>query len=60
MTSDTGEQFGTERMLRLVNENRNLPSRIIANYLRKACTEFASPQFRSDDVTIVIVKGDDS
>ena len=60
MTSDTGEQFGTERMLRLVNENRQLPSRIIANYLRKACTEFASPQFRSDDVTIVIVKGDDS
>jgi len=60
MTSESGEQFGTERMLNLVNENRNLPSRIIANYLRKACTEFASPQFQHDDVTIVIVKGDDS
>ena len=60
MTSKSGEQFGTDRMLNLVNENRNLPSRIIANYLRKACTEFASPQFQHDDVTIVIVKGDDS
>ena len=47
-------------MLNVVKENRNLPSRIIANYLRKACTEFASPQFQHDDVTIVIVKGDDS
>lgn len=60
MTSDSGEQFGTHRMLNLVKENRNLPSRIIANYLRKACTEFASTQFQHDDVTIVIVKGDDS
>ncbi|NQV26070.1 MAG: SpoIIE family protein phosphatase [Rhodopirellula sp.] len=60
MTSDSGEQFGTDRMLKLVNENRNLPSRIIANYLRKACTEFASPQFQNDDITIVIIKGDDS
>lgn len=60
MTSDSGEQFGTDRMLKLVNENRTLPARIIANYLRKSCTEFASPEFRSDDVTIVIVKGDDS
>lgn len=60
MTSESGEQFGTDRMLNLVNENRNLPSRIIANYLRKACTDFASPQFQHDDVTIVIVKGDDS
>lgn len=60
MTSDSGEQYGTDRMLNLVRENRTLPSRIIANYLRKSCTEFASPQFRSDDVTIVIVKGDDS
>ncbi|MGZ0168956.1 MAG: SpoIIE family protein phosphatase [Planctomycetales bacterium] len=60
MTSESGEQFGTERMLNLVKENRSLPSRIIANYLRKACAEFASPQFQHDDVTIVIVKGDDS
>lgn len=60
MMSDSGELFGTERMLELVKANRNLPSMIIANYLRKACTDFASPQFRGDDVTIVIVKGDDS
>lgn len=60
MTSDSGEQFGTDRMLNLVKENRNLPSRIIASYLRKACTEFASSEFQHDDVTIVIVKGDDS
>ena len=60
MTSDSGEQFGTNRMLNFVKENRNLPSRIIANYLRKACTEFAGSQFQHDDVTIVIIKGDDS
>ena len=60
MTSESGEQFGTERMLNLVNQHRTLPARIIANYLRKACTEFAGPQSQSDDVTIVIVKGDES
>jgi len=47
-------------MLSLVSENRNLPSRIIANYLCKACTEFAGPQFQHDDVTIVIVTVDGS
>ncbi|MDA0281937.1 MAG: SpoIIE family protein phosphatase [Planctomycetota bacterium] len=60
MTSDSGEQFGTQRMLQLVHENRTLPSRMIANYLRTACTEFASSQFLGDDITIVSVKVDDS
>ena len=60
MTSKSGEQFSTDRMLSLVSENRNLPSRIIANYLCKACTEFAGPQFQHDDVTIVIVTVDGS
>lgn len=60
MTSKSSEQFGTDRMLNLFNENRNLPSGIIANYLRKACTEFASPQCQQDNVTIVVVNGDDS
>jgi hypothetical protein len=52
MTSESGEQFGTDQMLGFVIENRNLPSSIIANYLRKACTEFAGPQFQHDDVRL--------
>ena len=56
MANESGEQFGTERMLEIVRENRELPSRIIVNYLRKACTEFADPQPQGDDVTIVIIR----
>ncbi len=56
MTSASGEKFGTERMLNVVLENRELPARIIANYLRNACVEFADPQPQRDDMTIVIVK----
>ncbi len=56
MTSASGEKFGTERMLNVVSENRELPARIIANYLRNACVEFADPQPQTDDMTIVIVK----
>jgi serine phosphatase RsbU (regulator of sigma subunit)/DNA-binding NarL/FixJ family response regulator len=56
MTSVSGEKFGTDRMLNVVLENRELPARIIANYLRNACVEFADPQPQRDDMTIVIVK----
>lgn len=56
MMSPSGEKFGTERMLQVVRDNRELPARIIANYLRKACSEFADPQPQGDDVTIVVVK----
>lgn len=56
MANESGEQFGTERMLEVVRENREMPSRIIVNYLRKACTEFADPQPQGDDVTIVIIR----
>lgn len=56
MASPSGQQFGTQRMLDVVRDNRELPSRIIVNYLKKACTEFADPQPQGDDVTIVIVR----
>jgi len=56
MASAAGEKFGTERMLDVVREHRELPARIIANYLLNACVKFADPQPQTDDMTIVIVK----
>lgn len=56
MVSRSGERFGADRMLELVQRNRDLPARIIIEYLKKACFEFADTAARSDDITIVLVK----
>ncbi len=56
LVSKSGEQFGVQRILDLVREHRNLPARMIVNYLKNACTEFADPDAQGDDITFVIVK----
>lgn len=58
MVSPTGERFGTARMLDLIKEHRELPARMIIEYLRKACGDFGDPDGQSDDITIVLVKCD--
>lgn len=60
MISPSGEKFGTDRMLDIVRKNRDLPARMIVEYLRNACSEFAGPTAQSDDITIVLVKCDGS
>jgi serine phosphatase RsbU (regulator of sigma subunit) len=56
VVSPTGEQFGLERLLDIVRQNRDLPARMIVTFLKKACQEFAGDAGPSDDITIVIVK----
>ena len=58
MVSPSGEKFGTDRMLDIVQKNRELPARMIVEYLRKACSEFAGTTAQNDDITIVLVKCD--
>jgi serine phosphatase RsbU (regulator of sigma subunit) len=57
--SPTGEPFGLDRMLDIVRQNRDLPPRMIVNFLKKACLEFAGDAGPSDDITIVLVKASD-
>ena len=59
MTSTSGEHFGVDRMLEVVRENRQLPARMIVNYLHKAAAEFAGSNGQSDDLTIVLIKSED-
>jgi len=58
MISRHGEKFGTERMIELIRKNRDLPARMIIDYLKKACYDFADPKAQADDVTLVLVKCD--
>ena len=60
MISRRGEKFGTDRMIELVRKNRELPARMIIDYLKKACHDFADPKVQADDVTLVLVKYDGS
>lgn len=60
MVSRRGEKFGTDRMVELIRKNRELPARMIIDYLKKACYDFADPKSQSDDVTLVLVKCDGS
>lgn len=60
MVSRHGEKFGTQRMVELIQKNRELPARIIIDYLKKACYDFADPKTQADDVTLVLVKCDGS
>ena len=60
MVSRHGEKFGTERMIELIRKNRDLPARMIIDYLKKACRDFADPKGRAEDVTLVLVKCDGS
>ena len=56
VVSPTGEQFGHERLLDIVRQNRDLPARMIVTFLKNACQKFAGDAGPSDDITIVIVK----
>lgn len=60
VVSPTGEQFGLERLLDIVRQNRDLPARMIVTFLKKACQEFAGDAGPSDDITIVVVKASDT
>jgi CheY-like chemotaxis protein len=56
VVSTNGELFGLQRLLQVVSQNRDLPPRMIVNFVKKACLDFAGVAGPSDDITIVIVK----
>jgi sigma-B regulation protein RsbU (phosphoserine phosphatase) len=56
-TSPTGELFGHQRLLRLVDANAMLDARVIADRLFTAVTEFAAGRSQDDDQTLVVAKG---
>lgn len=53
---ESDEQFGEERLLELVKQNRDLPARELQNKIRDEVIDFASDHHLFDDLTLVIVK----
>jgi serine phosphatase RsbU (regulator of sigma subunit) len=56
MANEQGQQYGKERMERLVREHHDMPAAQIAAALEDDLAAFRGSQSPSDDVTFVIVK----
>jgi len=54
--SPTGEQFGTQRMLAVVRENRGRPACEIIDALKHSVRVFCASRAPADDLTAVIVR----
>ena len=54
--SPTGEQFGNERMLSVMRENRGRPAREILEELKEAVRVFCGSGAPADDLTAVVVR----
>jgi len=54
--SPAGEQFGNERMLSVIRENRGRPAREILEELKEAVRVFCGSGVPTDDLTAVIVR----
>ncbi len=50
------EQFETERMLKIIKDNRTEPAEIIGTKMIKAVKQFARRDLIMDDLTLIIVK----
>jgi sigma-B regulation protein RsbU (phosphoserine phosphatase) len=53
---DHGEEFGDERLIRLLSENRMLPAAALAQKIVDEVSHFSGAS-RSDDVTVVALQG---
>ena len=53
---ESGEQFETGRMIRIIRKNRELPAEQIGGKIIQEVNSFARPDLIMDDLTIVIVK----
>jgi sigma-B regulation protein RsbU (phosphoserine phosphatase) len=52
-----GEQFGTERICRVLRDSRDLPAADMIESLRLAVEQFTRSAPQADDLTAIIVKG---
>jgi sigma-B regulation protein RsbU (phosphoserine phosphatase) len=50
------EEFGEERLIRFLLDNRSLPSRTLSEELNRALESFISGARQHDDITYVAVK----
>ena len=54
--NDKEEMFGKERMLAVINKNKNKSSGEICNAVVEAVLEFCEPQPQDDDITVILIK----
>jgi len=51
-----GEQFGIDRLIKCIKDNRNEPAHKIQTIIHRAVNDFASPEHVFDDFTMIILK----
>ena len=51
-----GEQFGIDRLINCIKDNRNEPAHKIQTIIHRAVDDFASPEHIFDDFTMIIMK----
>jgi len=54
--NDKEEQFGQDRLLRIVQENRMMPAKEIMRMVQEAVAAFSLGQPQFDDITLMIIK----
>jgi sigma-B regulation protein RsbU (phosphoserine phosphatase) len=50
------EQFGQERLIKLITQNSNLPAQELIDKIRSAVLDFTQGQPQFDDLTLVVLK----
>ncbi len=50
------EQFGQERLIKLITQNSNLPAQEIIDKIKSAVLDFTQGQAQFDDLTLVVLK----
>jgi sigma-B regulation protein RsbU (phosphoserine phosphatase) len=54
--SPTGEQFGMERLMRLVEAHGHEPARELIDCILQSITDFAAGQDQADDITLLVLR----
>jgi serine phosphatase RsbU (regulator of sigma subunit) len=56
-TSSQGKEFGEERLLEVLAQNRDLESNVMLGEVENAVREFRSSEQLQDDLSLVIARG---
>ncbi len=54
--NDNGEQFGEERLMQTLKENRSLTANKIAERILKEVSGFSDQQYLKDDLSLIVIK----
>lgn len=54
--NDAGEEYGTDRLAKIVHDGINLPAKKLIDHIRKDVADFTARKFLDDDGTLFIVK----